>query len=307
MTVGYQRTGLRGSAKLAQKFTSANALGVMLGRRNNLAIVDVDTKDERALADALSTYGDTPVISRSASGGGFHAWYRYSEGVWKHHGASRRVIRPDKTRPFDFLGGGMAVVPPSLAPLGQYEFIRGGLDDIGALEPLARPVPAPDGDVILTCLPALPATAGSRNNTTWRHAMRVARGATSLQQLLQQVVAFNEQFQPPLERGEVMSLCESAWRYTENNQNRFGQHGAYFPTEEVVSMVRDQDAFFLLAFLRAHQGPWATFMVANGIGDRLGWHRLKVAAARKRLIEMGYLIPLRQAGKGHPALFKWGE
>ena len=104
-----------------------------------------------------------------------------------------------------------------------------------------------------------------------------------------------------------MSLCESAWKYTENNQNRFGQHGAYFPTEEVVSMLQDQDAFFLLAFLRAHQGPWSTFMVANGIGERLGWYRTRVSAARRRLIEMGYLKPLRQAGKGHPALFKWGE
>ena len=101
-------------------------------------------------------------------------------------------------------------------------------------------------------------------------AMRVAKGATNFEQLLQQVLAFNEQSQPPLERGEVMSLCESAWQYTENNQNRFGQHGAYFATEEVVSMLQDQDAFFLLAFLRAHQGPWATFMVANGIGTALG-------------------------------------
>jgi hypothetical protein len=304
--MGYQRTGLRGSKELAERFATANALGAMLGARNNLTIVDVDTRDKQALDAALSIYGDTPIISRTASGGGFHAWYQYSEAGWQHHGTSRRAVRPDKTKPFDFLGAGMAVLPPSIGPLGQYEFIRGGPDDIDALRPLAQPVPAGRLDAAAPiCLPALPAVAG--NNTTWRFAMRAAKGAQSFEQLLQQVLAFNEQSQPPLEKEEIMTICQSARDYTETNRNWFGQHGAYFPTEEVVSMVQDQDAFFLLAFLRAHQGPWATFMVANGIGERLDWDRRRVAAARRRLIEMGYLIPLRQAGKGHPALFKWGE
>ena len=78
LTKGYQRTGLRGSTQLARKFTKADAFALMLGRTNKVEIIDVDTKDERALADALSTYGNTPVISRTASGGGFHAWYRHS-------------------------------------------------------------------------------------------------------------------------------------------------------------------------------------------------------------------------------------
>jgi len=103
-----------------------------------------------------------------------------------------------------------------------------------------------------------------------------------------------------------MSVCESAWRYTENNQNRFGQHGAYFPTDEIVSFLQDQDALILLAFLRAKQGPWNTFMVANGLSKVFHWRTERVAAARRCLIQMGYLVPLRQAGRGVPALFKWG-
>jgi bifunctional DNA primase/polymerase-like protein/primase-like protein len=307
MSMGYQRTGLRGSAELAKKFTVANALGMMLGDRNNISLVDVDTKDEGALADALSTYGDTPIISRTASGGGFHAWYRHSEGAWKHHGKARRAIRPDRTKPFDFLAAGMAVAPPSIGPLGRYEFIRGGLDDIAALKPLAQPVPAEQRDSGAIALPALPITEGSRNTKTWRHAMRVAKGVSAFDQLVTEILAFNERCLPPLEREEVMSLCDSAWKYTENNQNRFGQHGAYFPTDEVVSMLHDQDAFVLLAFLRAKQGPWSTFMVSNGLTEVLGWTRKRLADARRRLIEMGYLSPVRQAGKGVPALFKWAE
>jgi Primase C terminal 1 (PriCT-1) len=224
------------------------------------------------LADALSTYGNTPIITRTASGGGFHAWYQYSDGAWKSYGKSRRAIRPDRTKPFDFLARGVAVVPPSKGPLGQYEFIQGSLDDIGALKPLARPVPIErrdNDDGIAAWLPTLPAEEGSRNNTTWRYAMRLAKGVTTFDRLLDQVLAYNAYSQPPLEKEEVMTICDSAWKYTQNNQNRFGQHGAYFPTDEVVSMLRDQDALVLLAFLRAKQGPWATFMVANGLTEVL--------------------------------------
>jgi hypothetical protein len=91
MNKGYQRTGLRGSAELAKKFTEASAFGMILGRRNNILLVDVDTEDERALEDTLSTYGDTPVVSRTATGGGFHAWYRYSDEAWKNHREARRA------------------------------------------------------------------------------------------------------------------------------------------------------------------------------------------------------------------------
>jgi Bifunctional DNA primase/polymerase, N-terminal/Primase C terminal 1 (PriCT-1) len=309
MNKGYQRTGLRGSAELAKKFTEANAFGMILGRRNNILLVDVDTKDERVLEDALSTYGDTPIVSRTATGGGFHAWYRYSDEAWKNHSDARRAIRPDPTKPFDFLAGGMAVAPPSAGPLGQYEFIRGGLDDIGALKPLARSVPAQqhDGGSLAVWLPTLPIADGARNTKTWRHAMRVAKGVTTFDQLVAETLAYNERSLPPLQKQEIMTICQSAWKYTQNNQNRFGQHGAYFPTDELVSMLQDQDAFILLAFLRAKQGPWSTFMVANGLDKVFGWHRIRLAAARRRLIEMGYITAVRQAGKGHPALFKWTE
>ena len=308
---GYQRTGLKGSAELARKFTKADALALMLGPRSKVEIIDVDTKDEHALADALSTYGNTPVISRTASGGGFHAWYRHSAEAWKHYPTARRAIRPDPNRPFDFLAGGMTVVPPSIGPLGRYEFIQGGLDDLDQLKPLARPVPPrrlPDGGNHAVFLPSLPVASGTRNNRAWRFAMRTAKGCFSFDQLLGHVAAFNERCEPPMEEEEVMSVCQSAWKKTQNNQNWFGQHGAYFATDEVVNMLQDQDAFVLLAFLRAQQGPWSTFMVANdGLAETFRWRRHRLAAARKRLIEMGYIAPVRQAANGVPALYKWIE
>ena len=67
------------------------------------------------------------------------------------------------------------------------------------------------------------------------------------------------------------------------------------------------DVLGLLTFLRANQGPDATFMCANGLAETFGWSRLRLAEARRRLIELGYLRLLRQAGRGTPALFRWGR
>jgi hypothetical protein len=186
LSKGYQRTGIRGSAILASKFTEANAFGLVLGPHNKIEIVDVDTKEERALADALSIYGNSPIISRTASGGGFHIWYRHSEDAWQHYPTARRETRPDPSKPFDFLAAGMMVAPPSIGPLGQYDFIEGGLDDLDSLKPLASPVPPrrlPDSTEAVL-LPSLPVVSGTRNNRAWRFAMQRAKAVPSFECLL---------------------------------------------------------------------------------------------------------------------------
>jgi hypothetical protein len=42
------------------------------------------------------------------------------------------------------------------------------------------------------------------------------------------------------------------------------------------------------------------------LADKFGWDRHRLAHARRVLIEQGYLVPVRQAGRGHPALYRWG-
>ena len=137
--------------------------------------------------------------------------------------------------------------------------------------------------------------------------MKNAHHVDSFDDLLDVGRTFNDNCEPPMEDSEVMSAVRSAWEITERGRNRFGQHGAWFPVEEVNRLVDDQDAFFLLAFLRAHQGPDAMFMCANGLADKFGWHRIRFANARRRLIELKYFIPIRQAGRGHPAKFRWSR
>src|SRR5262249_34610543 len=86
---------------------------------------------------------------------------------------------------------------------------------------------------------------------------------------------------------EVMNTAQSAWKYTEQDLNRFGRQGAWIAAEEIDCMACDQDAFFLLAFLRRYNGPWATFMCTNNLAARLGWTRYRLTEGRRRLIELG--------------------
>jgi hypothetical protein len=280
-----QKLGLTGSTKLATQFPNAEAFGFDAGPRNRITVVDVDSADERVLADALATYGRTPFISRTPSGG-FHAWYRYNgEG---------RQIRPVPN--VDVLGRGNVVAPPSRVTKGTYHIIQGGLDDLDSLPTMRQPAKAATG------IPE-----GKRNTALWRHCMRHAHHCDNFDALLDVAHTFNGDCLPPLEEAEIMNVAKSAWGYTERGENRFGQYGAWFPIEEVTSLVYDeQDVFLLLAFLRSHNGPRSTFMVANdGLARLLRWRPERVATARRRLIELGYIVMLKQAGRGHPALFRW--
>ena len=259
---GWRRIGLPGSAALAQQFADANALGFCLGRHGGLTILDVDTNDERTLADALDHHGRTPIIVRSGSGN-HQAWYRW-------HG-EKRQIRPDPDKPVDILGSGFVVAPPSYGTKSNYRFIEGSLEDLDHLPFLrgrwtvpASLVPAPIPDDAIT--------EGRRNDMLWRHCMQSARHCDDFESLLDVARTRNEEFSPPLTDSEVVKTANSAWDYTLRGDNRFGRHGAFFDAEEANRLITsDQDAFVLLAFLRANNGPASTFMVANGLAERLGW------------------------------------
>jgi hypothetical protein len=59
------------------------------------------------------------------------------------------------------------------------------------------------------------------------------------------------------------------------------------------------------SFLRSHNGPSATFMCTNSLAEKCGWSEERMRAARRRLIDLGYIIQVKKAGRGSPALFKW--
>jgi hypothetical protein len=115
---------------------------------------------------------------------------------------------------------------------------------------------------------------------------------------------------PPLEPGEVEKIVTSAWGYEESGLNRFGQHGAWISGDDHDLLLKECDPaalVLLLAFLRRHQGPRAQFMVTNSMSERLKLGPKRLAAARRRLIELGYLRPIKAASKGSAALFVWSK
>ena len=122
---GYLRVGLPSSKQLALKFGEIDAFGIAVGSRNRITVLDVDSPDERILADAMSRVGPSPFIVRSGSGN-HHAWYR-------HNGEQRR-IRPVPHEPIDILGAGFVVAPPSRGAKGTYTLVQGTLDDLDRLQ-----------------------------------------------------------------------------------------------------------------------------------------------------------------------------
>ena len=74
----------------------ANSFGFAL-KRARITILDVDTPDERVLADALDRHGRTPLLVQTGSGD-WQAWYR--------NGGEPRRVRPWAGKPIDILGDG---------------------------------------------------------------------------------------------------------------------------------------------------------------------------------------------------------
>jgi hypothetical protein len=293
----YNRFGLRASSEIARKYPEAPAIGFMCGNRSGVTVLDVDTTDERVLADALDRHGQTKIIVRSG-GGHLQGWYR--------HNGERRWVRPRRDVPIDILGAGYVVAPPSRVTKGSYQFVQGSLDDLDSLPVIHNLAQGLSAAAVATDFANMREGDG-RNTALFRQMMREAKQVDDYEQLLDRALTVNNMMEQPMEQQEVARIAGNVWGYTERGQNRFGQHGAWFPLDEVETFRANPDDFFLLGFLRANNHPDSTFMVANGLAERFGWWRQRLVAARRRLIQGGYLKVVRQAGQQTPALYRWAR
>jgi hypothetical protein len=291
----YQRMGLGASEQLALRFADAQMFGFMAGRRNRITVLDLDTKDERTWADAFAVHGQSPLLVRTRSGH-LHAYHRWN--------GEQRKIRPFKGKPIDILGGGLSVAAPS----DGYEIISGCLDDLDRL-PVLRGLEIPLAPRNPLLEEGGPIQEGKRNTALFRHCMRQARGCDTLDDLLDCAMAFNESCVPPLDETEIVKMAKHVWEdYEMKGKNRFGRHGVYYPSEEVKRLTMDeQDAFILLSFLRANNGPKSTFEITNeGLQALLRWPEKRVAAARNKLLQLRYIKRVKGASSfSGPALYRW--
>ncbi|RUT32629.1 hypothetical protein EMQ25_05635 [Arsenicitalea aurantiaca] len=281
---GYLKVGPKTSSQLALRFGDASNIGLAC-KRNKITVLDIDTPDERVLADALVEHGSTPFVVRTGSGN-FQAWYR-------HNGEGRKV-RPNPRKPIDILGDGYVVAPPSLGSRGTpYRIIQGGLDDLDRLPTMQSANAAADPK------PALREGDG-RNPALFNRCLEFARFSPGIEALMEKAMAYNEShFLEPMPEAEVLKVVASAWEYEVTGQNWKGRGARVVIEHDTIDELAAEDprAFALLSLLMRHH--WGReFVLAKAYAAKLNWAPNTFKAARDVLVEKGMLVCVHSGGRG---------
>jgi Bifunctional DNA primase/polymerase, N-terminal/Primase C terminal 1 (PriCT-1) len=278
----YARVGVDASQQLAIKFAASTAAGFVAGRRNRLTVVDIDSHDEKLVAEIEGRYGPSPFAAQTP-GGGWHLYYR-------HNGEARR-IRP--LPDVDILGAGNVVAALSIVPKGRYQIVRGSLDDLDRLPPMRREGAAPSARI----------GKGERNNRLFHYCKSVVDHCDDLDQLLDAAQTWADgTLAEPLPQAEIARTCQSVWTYRGGRKRIMDQ---IVEAPQFKALMADPVATTLFVFLRAENGEDAEFMVADGLGQAMGWPRRFVPTARKALIELGIITCVRPPGDGRAAMYRW--
>jgi hypothetical protein len=296
---GWQKVGLKGSAQLADKFSDADALGYVTGKRSN-TVLDVDTTDERVAEDAMRRHGQPRIVTRTASGK-LHLHYKYN--------GERRRIRPWDGLPIDLLGdNGYVLAAPSRLEKGSYEIIHGHLDDLDRLAPLEGALPAAPPAVI-----PLPAKWGGmragdgRNRALWERCMRAGAGC-DLNGMLEVGRKANALFKEPLMDAEVVKVATSAWQRDAAGLNFFTRPRIMIDHDTFDTLGRTSpDAMLLLLTLERYHGGNDRFALANAMSASMGWGLPRWQAARDYLVRHQILKCLHPGGRGanDPPIYGW--
>jgi len=308
-TKGYAKTGLRGSGQLAMNFPDIDAFAFMAGKRSGVTVIDIDSPDdEDLLREVLRRYGDTPLISRTGSGG-FHCYYR-------HRDEGRRV-RPDPETPVDHLGGGVLAAPPSQGARGTYAFIRGTVEDLGRL-PFIRG--GADGAQVKAAVQRELVKAGGRNKALMDYLRGQARHCSDMADLIDVARTFaDDQFDRTTGHSftdaEIDAVARSVWDWTEK---KIGL-GEYFVGEGrrmTIShaeldaiMALGADALMMFLHLKRRSAHLGEIVVANDMRLAMPdgeWTLARFRKARTTLIEAEILREVRRASSWHgPSLYLW--
>jgi hypothetical protein len=308
----YQKIGLPASSRLAthDRFRAVNGIGFMTNARSRVSVLDVDTTDERVLADAMGRHGSTPLVAKTASGK-FHAFYR--------HNGEFRKIRPFGDLPIDLLGkGGLVVAAPSRFEKGAYSFLQGCLDDLERLPVMRRLDPAmyrPREAATVRAPPTVVgafdqdiiAYEGARNRILWEYCMQqLALKEHDIDAIVAAARIRNSTYKPPLTDEEVIKIAASALGYTKVGRNWFG-NGTVAIRHEEVDELADDEALLLMRLRRHNWGE--TFIITNAMAEIMGdggWDRERFAAAKAGLERKGKIrcIRNRNGGRGAP-LYEW--
>jgi hypothetical protein len=200
---------------------------------------------------------------------------------------------------------------PSLGLNRSYEFIQGTIDDLTSLPVMratAAPSIVPDSDSPRFA-DLSRAVQGVRDRSIWPYIARQAHLARSLEGLFDQAKELNELMQPPMTDAEIIAKCKYWWDKTVTGENRFGigQHVVIDHALIDGLMCRDLDAYGVLSMLMRHH--WGrNFYFSNAKGETMGgWGHIRLAAARKTLIEEGFVTVIHPATRHEPMLCRLSD
>lgn len=306
-TMGYDRVGIPGSCQLAMKFPEIDAFAFMAGKRTRLSVVDIDSPDDDLLRDTLRRYGETRIITRTASGGR-HLWYR-------HNGEGRK-IRPEAQVPVDLLGGGVVIAPPSMGARGPYQFERGSLADLDSLQPAQNVIQGPWGKpALLQPVATQLIGAGGRSKALLDYLRKEARACDSFEDLLDVAQTFAAERLDLVnghrfDESEVTRTAKSVWEWTESQIAK----GTYFvgtgkrvilsfdAIDKALALGADAAALYLTLQRRSNHRD--ELIVANDMRLTMGdgeWTLVRFRKARQALLDAGIIIETKKASTYHGA------
>lgn len=286
------------------RFDFAN-IGLVCGP-SRINVLDID--DPQLFRAMVKRFGDTPLIVRTGGRGGWQLFYRSHPNVSPIDFRSSEGIEVEiKARK------NIVIVPPSVSPRTgrSYEFVEGDL----AAETIRQLPVFREHAIIVGASKAdrEKIHQGRRNNWLFSQCLKVAKGVDSFDDLLDYAHTRNEEADPPLADGEVVSVARSAWRYTLDGKNFVGTSGSVvFTAEEVEELARrfPGDASVMLMKLMLAHGHRIERGEAFALstpsmekaGTLPGWTRPNLRTAIINLERVGLLEAVRR-GRGSPVQY----
>jgi primase-like protein len=284
-------------SQLAIKFADADAFGFQCGKTNRITLIDIDSRDERIVGEAIKLFGESPILWRT--GRGNHAM------PFRYNGEARR-IRAVPGLPIDVLGGGFAVAPPSMGSTGPYEFLQGGLADLERL-PVARRIKVEQPEARKETTDSI--RKGERSDTLFHYALEQAPYVDDLDALTDVVRTRNMDCEPALSDAEVISIAASAWRYKDEGRNLVGRGCAFVVSNADYKRLRKEggdDAALLYCDLRSQH--WGRdFVLSKAMAAAMRWGLPRWRRTRDALVKLGFIHCIHPRGNGphDPPIYRW--
>ena len=294
---GWKKLGIESYRKLLIAHADAN-IALLDGTRGGLIRVDID--DAKLLNECLERFGETPVITKTPSGG-FHLFYR-SNGEKRMLGVEGKKI--------DILGsGGYGLVPGSMTDAGAYEFIEGSLIDLGGSLPHMKAVPRMKAvPQPRSVVPKQMREGDGRNTVLFDFLRNKAQQCKGDVELIALANTLNNDFAEPLSASEVRQIAGSVWRYVQEDRLLVkGCEPSTMITKSINDLLSAKELKLFLELTFAHGAKnGRPFVLAQQAAKAFGMSVHSLRSAQAGLHAKGFIEVLQRGeyGKRQPTIVR---